>query len=49
MTEFDYEQSTKNLRNGCECQSCPFDRVLCILEGKCLLELEKEYIKVLKD
>jgi len=49
MTEFDYEQSSKNLRNGCECQSCSLERVLCILEGKCLLELEEEYIKALKD
>ncbi len=48
MTEFDYEQSGKNLRNGWKCQSCSFERVLCMLEGKCLLELE-EYIKDLKD
>ncbi len=39
MTELDYEQSSKNLRNGCECQSCFFEMVLCMLE---------EYIKALK-
>lgn len=40
-----YEESRKNLSNGLECQSCMFQRVICMQEGKCLSELEELYRK----
>ncbi len=45
----DYENSDINLRNGNECQSCTFERAICLQEGKCLIELQEEYIKARKD
>jgi len=45
----DYESRDKNLQNGDKCQSCTFERVICLQEGKCLLELQKEYTKARKD
>lgn len=39
----DYEKSNENIRNGLECQSCTFERAICLQEGKCLLELQKLY------
>lgn len=47
--EINYEKSIENIRNGLECQSCNFERVICIQEGKCLLELQKLYVKAKKD
>ena len=44
----DYEKMNENIRNGVECQSCTFERVICLQEGKCLLELQKLY-KARKD
>lgn len=41
--DMDYDKSNENLRNGSECQSCTFERVICLQEGKCLLELQKLY------
>lgn len=32
-----------NLDSAEECQSCSFERVICIQEGRCLLEAEEEY------
>ncbi len=45
----DYENSDMNLKNGNECQSCTFERAICLQEGKCLIELHEEYIKARKD
>lgn len=45
----DYENSDKNLQSVNECQSCTFERVICLQEGKCLLELQEEYVKARKD
>lgn len=44
-----YENSDKNLQNGHECQSCMFERAICLQERKCILELQKEYMKAIKD
>lgn len=45
MIEFNY----KNLQSGFECQSCTFERAICLQEGKCLLELQEIYMKAKKD
>lgn len=45
----DYKQSDQNLKNGLECQSCTFERAICLQEGKCLLELQEAYIKAIED
>lgn len=44
--EFDYEQSNENIRTGKECQDCLFERVICLQENKCLLEVQKIYTEV---
>lgn len=49
MIELNYEESNKNLQSGFECQSCTFERVICLQEGKCLLELQEIYMKAKKD
>lgn len=45
----DYENSDKNLSDGIECQSCTFERAVCLQERQCLIELQKEYVKERKD
>lgn len=40
-----YEDETENLSNALECQSCCYERALCLQEGKCLMYLQEEYTK----
>lgn len=33
-----------DMQDGLECKSCTVERVICLQEGKCLLELQKLYM-----
>ena len=37
-----FEEECENFNNAKECDSCLFERVICLQEGECLLRKEKQ-------
>lgn len=44
-----FEEECENLHSGKECDSCLFEKVLCLQEGTCLMCSQEFFAKKYKD